>query len=139
MDHRTNTLASPINGNSDRIRSTSHWKALLLFALGAGECCHRGRNFIRVLKPGTSDCHEAARRRLRPLITMIITVMIFCTVVTGMALILEIDRFMSMCRAMVNMIGNGVATLVVTRWENERDRTALQRNLSTPAIPSPTL
>jgi aerobic C4-dicarboxylate transport protein len=39
--------------------------------------------------------------------------------VAGMALILGIDRFMSMFRALVNMIGNGVATLVVARWEGE--------------------
>ena len=50
--------------------------------------------------------------------------------VAGMALILGIDRFMSMCRALVNMIGNGVATLVVARWENELDRATLQRNLA---------
>jgi aerobic C4-dicarboxylate transport protein len=50
--------------------------------------------------------------------------------VAGMALILGIDRFMSMFRALVNMIGNGVATIVVARWENELDREALERNLS---------
>ncbi len=50
--------------------------------------------------------------------------------VAGMALILGIDRFMSMFRALVNMIGNGVATLVVARWENEVERGALQRNLA---------
>jgi aerobic C4-dicarboxylate transport protein len=50
--------------------------------------------------------------------------------VAGMALILGIDRFMSMCRALVNMIGNGVATLVVARWENELGRETLQRNLA---------
>src|ERR1700686_2191257 len=50
--------------------------------------------------------------------------------VAGMALILGIDRFMSMFRALVNMIGNGVATLVVARWENELDRESLQRNLA---------
>ena len=50
--------------------------------------------------------------------------------VAGMALILGIDRFMSMFRALVNMIGNGVATLVVARWESELDREALQRNLA---------
>ena len=50
--------------------------------------------------------------------------------VAGMALILGIDRFMSMCRALVNMIGNGVATVVVARWENELDRATLQRNLA---------
>jgi len=47
-----------------------------------------------------------------------------------MALILGIDRFMSMFRAMVNMIGNGVATLVVARWEGELDRHAINQNLA---------
>lgn len=50
--------------------------------------------------------------------------------VAGMALILGIDRFMSMFRGLVNMIGNGVATLVVARWENELDRASLQRKLA---------
>jgi aerobic C4-dicarboxylate transport protein len=50
--------------------------------------------------------------------------------VAGMALILGIDRFMSMFRGLVNMIGNGVATLVIARWENELDRAALERNLA---------
>ena len=50
--------------------------------------------------------------------------------VAGMALILGIDRFMSMFRALINMIGNGVATLVVARWEHELDGATLQRNLS---------
>jgi aerobic C4-dicarboxylate transport protein len=46
--------------------------------------------------------------------------------VAGMALILGIDRFMSMFRALTNMIGNGVATLVVARWEHELDSTTLR-------------
>jgi len=50
--------------------------------------------------------------------------------VAGMALILGIDRFMSMCRASVNMIGNGVATVVVARWERELDRKTLERALA---------
>jgi len=41
--------------------------------------------------------------------------------VAGMALILGIDRFMSMFRGMVNMVGNGVATVVIARWERELD------------------
>jgi aerobic C4-dicarboxylate transport protein len=49
--------------------------------------------------------------------------------VAGMAVILGIDRFMSMCRATVNMIGNGVATIVVARWEREIDGETVQRNL----------
>jgi aerobic C4-dicarboxylate transport protein len=50
--------------------------------------------------------------------------------VAGMALILGIDRFMSMCRATVNMIGNGVATVVVSRWEKELSAETLKRNLA---------
>jgi aerobic C4-dicarboxylate transport protein len=41
--------------------------------------------------------------------------------VAGMALILGIDRFMSEVRALVNVIGNGVATIVVSRTEGELD------------------
>ena len=53
--------------------------------------------------------------------------------VAGLALILGIDRFMSEARALTNLIGNGVATLVVSRWENELDRETLQRELRSPA------
>jgi len=64
-------------------------------------------------------------------IALVATMMVIPTIpVAGMALILGIDRFLSMCRAVVNMIGNAVATLVVARWENELDRGALQRNLA---------
>lgn len=45
--------------------------------------------------------------------------------VAGMALILGVDRFMSEARALVNMIGNGVATVVMSRWENEIDKEKL--------------
>jgi aerobic C4-dicarboxylate transport protein len=63
-------------------------------------------------------------------IALVATMMVIPTIpVAGMALILGIDRFLSMCRAVVNMIGNAVATLVVARWENELDREALRRNL----------
>jgi aerobic C4-dicarboxylate transport protein len=47
----------------------------------------------------------------------------------GLALILGIDRFMSEARALTNLIGNGVATVVVSRWENELDLGKLQRVL----------
>jgi aerobic C4-dicarboxylate transport protein len=53
--------------------------------------------------------------------------------VAGMALILGIDRFMSMFRGLVNMIGNGVATLVIARWEGELTRDVLRAKLTTPA------
>jgi len=56
--------------------------------------------------------------------------------VAGMALILGIDRFMSMCRALVNMIGNGVATLVLARWEGELEPSALRQDLQTSGTPS---
>src|SRR6202043_1220490 len=64
-------------------------------------------------------------------IALVATMMVIPTIpVAGMALILGIDRFLSMCRAVVNMTGNAVATLVVARWENELDRDSLQRNLA---------
>ncbi|MCU1313862.1 MAG: dicarboxylate symporter family protein [Acidobacteriaceae bacterium] len=49
--------------------------------------------------------------------------------VAGMALILGIDRFMSMFRALINMIGNGVATLVIARWEKEIDPATLRSRM----------
>jgi aerobic C4-dicarboxylate transport protein len=64
-------------------------------------------------------------------IALVGTLMVIPTIpVAGMALILGIDRFMSMCRATVNMIGNGVATVVVARWEREVDAATLQKNLA---------
>jgi aerobic C4-dicarboxylate transport protein len=63
-------------------------------------------------------------------IALVATMMVIPTIpVAGMALILGVDRFLSMCRAVVNMIGNAVATLVVARWENELDRNALKQHL----------
>jgi aerobic C4-dicarboxylate transport protein len=50
--------------------------------------------------------------------------------VAGMALILGIDRFLSMFRALVNMIGNGVATLVLALWEGELDKITLRSRLA---------
>ncbi|MDB6035731.1 MAG: dicarboxylate/amino acid:cation symporter [Verrucomicrobiales bacterium] len=41
--------------------------------------------------------------------------------VESLALLVGIDRFMSECRAVTNLIGNGVATLVISRWEKELD------------------
>jgi len=64
-------------------------------------------------------------------IALVATMMVIPTIpVAGMALILGIDRFLSMCRAVVNMIGNAVATVVVARWENELDRVALTAQLT---------
>jgi aerobic C4-dicarboxylate transport protein len=50
--------------------------------------------------------------------------------VAGLTLILGIDRFMSEARALTNLIGNGVATVVIARWENELDRNQLARAMS---------
>ena len=50
--------------------------------------------------------------------------------VAGLALILGIDRFMSEARALTNLIGNGVATLVVAKWTNELDTERLQAGLN---------
>jgi aerobic C4-dicarboxylate transport protein len=49
--------------------------------------------------------------------------------VAGLALILGIDRFMSEARALTNVIGNGVATLVVAKWTGELDTVTMQREL----------
>lgn len=48
----------------------------------------------------------------------------------GLALILGIDRFMSEARALTNLIGNGVATVVASKWENELDQRQLDAALN---------
>jgi len=64
-------------------------------------------------------------------IALVGTLMVIPSIpVAGMALILGVDRFMSMCRATVNVISNGVATLVVARWEKELDAETLRSNLA---------
>jgi aerobic C4-dicarboxylate transport protein len=64
-------------------------------------------------------------------IALVGTLVVIPTIpVAAMALILGIDRFMSMFRALVNMIGNGVATIVVAWSEKELDRETLRRNLA---------
>lgn len=50
--------------------------------------------------------------------------------IAGMTLILGIDKFMSECRAVTNVIGNSVATVVVANWENQLDKKQLQRCLN---------
>ena len=49
--------------------------------------------------------------------------------VAGLALILGIDRFMSEARALTNLIGNGVATVVVAKWTNDLDTVRMKRIL----------
>ena len=48
--------------------------------------------------------------------------------VPGMAIVLGVDQFMSRGRALTNMIGNAVAAVVISRWENEIDPQTLARN-----------
>jgi aerobic C4-dicarboxylate transport protein len=56
--------------------------------------------------------------------------------IESLALLVGIDRFMSECRALTNLIGNGVATVVISRWENEVTKVALNENLKNPlALP----
>jgi len=61
--------------------------------------------------------------------------------VAGIALILGIDRFMSEARALTNLVGNGVATIVVGKWCKEVDETRMRRVLGsvspTPAAAAP--
>ena len=52
--------------------------------------------------------------------------------VAAMTLVLGVDKFMSECRALTNLIGNGVATVVVSRWEGELDRVKLAEVMSNP-------
>ncbi len=50
--------------------------------------------------------------------------------IAGMTLILGIDKFMSECRALTNVIGNAVATVVVSNWENRLDKDRLKEVLN---------
>jgi aerobic C4-dicarboxylate transport protein len=52
--------------------------------------------------------------------------------VQSIAIILGIDKFMSECRALTNLIGNGVATIVISRWEGELDVKALHETMAHP-------
>jgi aerobic C4-dicarboxylate transport protein len=50
--------------------------------------------------------------------------------VQSLALLVGIEKFMSECRALTNVVGNGVATLVVSRWQGELNRETLRRELA---------
>jgi aerobic C4-dicarboxylate transport protein len=52
--------------------------------------------------------------------------------IQALALLLGIDKFMSECRAITNVIGNGVATIVVSRWEGELDPTKMREAMKRP-------
>ncbi|WEK32219.1 MAG: dicarboxylate/amino acid:cation symporter [Candidatus Pseudomonas phytovorans] len=55
--------------------------------------------------------------------------------VAGLALILGIDRFMSEARALTNLVGNAVATVVVAKWVNEMDNDKLASELASGGAP----
>jgi aerobic C4-dicarboxylate transport protein len=57
--------------------------------------------------------------------------------VAGITLLLGIDRFMSEVRALTNIVGNAVATIVVARWENELDLDQARRVLDGETSPRP--
>jgi aerobic C4-dicarboxylate transport protein len=72
-------------------------------------------------------------------IALVGTLMVVPSVpVAGMALILGIDRFLSMFRAAINVVGNCVATLVVAIWESEIDRSSLRARLAGTVALQPT-
>ena len=52
--------------------------------------------------------------------------------IQSLAILLGIDKFMSECRALTNLIGNGVATVVISRWEGELDKHALHATMAHP-------
>jgi aerobic C4-dicarboxylate transport protein len=65
-------------------------------------------------------------------ITLAATLAVVPTIpLASLALLVGIDRFMSECRAITNLIGNGVATVVISRWEREITKEQLQAALAT--------
>jgi aerobic C4-dicarboxylate transport protein len=67
-------------------------------------------------------------------ITLAATLAVVPTIpVAGMTLILGVDKFMSECRALTNIIGNGVASIVVSKWEGELDKERLTAELHNPS------
>ena len=52
--------------------------------------------------------------------------------IQALAILVGIDKFMSECRALTNVIGNGVATVVVSRWEGELDTAKLRATMASP-------
>ena len=59
--------------------------------------------------------------------------------VQSLALLVGIEKFMSECRALTNVVGNGVATLVVSRWEGELDIAKMNRVMAHPDENSETI
>jgi aerobic C4-dicarboxylate transport protein len=88
-------------------------------------------DYLTLLAVGALTHKGAAGVQGAAFIALVGTLLVIPTIpVAGMAIILGIDRFMSMCRATVNMLCNGVATVVVSRWENEIDGETLRAKLA---------
>jgi len=69
-------------------------------------------------------------------ITLAATLTVIPTVpVAGIALILGVDRFMSECRALTNLVGNATAAIVVARWEGELDKERLDAAMAGHPLP----
>jgi aerobic C4-dicarboxylate transport protein len=54
--------------------------------------------------------------------------------IASLAILLGIDKFMSECRALTNLIGNGVACVVISRWEHELDADKLHETMAHPLV-----
>jgi aerobic C4-dicarboxylate transport protein len=52
--------------------------------------------------------------------------------IQSLAILLGIDKFMSECRALTNLVGNGIATVVISRWEGELDLKKLHETMAHP-------
>lgn len=66
-------------------------------------------------------------------VTLIATLQVIPDIpIASVAILLGIDKFMSECRALTNLIGNGVACIVISRWEGELDADALNEALAKP-------
>jgi aerobic C4-dicarboxylate transport protein len=52
--------------------------------------------------------------------------------IQSLAILVGIDKFMSECRALTNLVGNGVATVVISRWEGELDTAKLHQVMEHP-------
>jgi|SRR5579864_1726758 len=52
--------------------------------------------------------------------------------IQSLAILVGIDKFMSECRALTNLIGNGIATVVISRWEGELDKDKLHEAMAHP-------
>jgi aerobic C4-dicarboxylate transport protein len=54
--------------------------------------------------------------------------------IQSLAILVGIDKFMSECRALTNLVGNGVATIVISRWEGELDTDKLREAMAKPFV-----